>query len=168
MAYKNPLIKLPDESINTKKSGLSSKLPDIIEYRELNPTYFMFIDVLGFKDTFETSENEVKKVFEYFAKLINQMKCLDQHSDQCYAGQTSDSLYFYTDKLDYLVCFVNIFLHFNIYAMSQDIYFRGGISKGKLYVNKPFQFYGNCVINSFKLESDIAKLPRIAVDKSTY
>lgn len=52
--------------------------------------------------------------------------------------------------------------------MSNGIYFRGGISKGRLYVNKPYQFYGDCVINSFKLESDIAKLPRIAVDKSTY
>ena len=52
--------------------------------------------------------------------------------------------------------------------MSNNIYFRGGISKGKLNVNKPYQFYGDCVINSFKLESDIAKFPRIAVDKSTY
>lgn len=168
MAYKNPSIKLPERPGDTKKSGISSKTSATVEYRELSPAYFMFIDVLGFKDTFESSEKQVKKVFEYFATLINQMQCLDKDSEHCYAGQTSDSLYFYTDKLEYLIGFVNVFLHFNIYAMSNNIYFRGGISKGNLHVNKPYQFYGDCVINSFKLESDIAKFPRIAVDKSTF
>ena len=69
MAYKNPSVKLPDRSSDTKKTATSSKSTPIAEYRELTPAYFMFIDVLGFKDTFESSEKQVKKVFEYFALL---------------------------------------------------------------------------------------------------
>lgn len=168
MTYNNPTIKLPDRPGDAKKTGTSSKSSAAVEYREMSPAYFMFIDVLGFKDTFESSKNQVRTVFEYFAKLINQMQCFKKDSEHCYAGQTSDSLYFYTDKLEYLVSFVNVFLHFNIYAMKNNIYFRGGISKGELNVNEPYQFYGNCVINSFKLESEIAKFPRIAVDKKTF
>ena len=166
MEYKNPPVELPGIA-KTKRI----KLPDIgTSYREIKTAYFVFIDVLGFKDTFQKgkfSEN-VQSVFEYFNLLVSQIQFLKrEENNNCYAGQTSDSLYFYTDNLGYLTRFINVFLHFNIYAMSQGVYFRGGISTGNLFVNKPYQFYGNCVIKSFSLEEYIACHPRIAIDKAT-
>ena len=91
-----------------------------------------------------------------------------RYENICAAGQTSDSLYFYTDRVDFLAAFVKIYSHFILYAMSQDVFFRGGISQGSLFINKPHQFYGDSVIKAFLMESTIAKLPRIAVDQKTY
>ena len=164
MSYKNPPVKLPD---NQKIKNTVSTEDTAKEYKELTSTYFAFIDVLGFKNSFNKKKPTIRKVFEYFNSLMDQMRCLKDDSDNCYAGQTSDSLYFYTTKLNYLICFINIFLHFNIYAMSENIFFRGGIAKGTLYISKPYQFYGDCVINSFLLEENIAQMPRIAIDKQT-
>lgn len=166
MTYTNPIIELPltEDMKSSKKAALKIGK----EYRKLDPTYFVFVDVLGFKETFrkDTSSN-IKDVFEYFNSLMEQMRCLNQEQEKCCAGQTSDSLYFYTTELSYLICFINIFLHFNLYAMSKNVFFRGGIAKGTLYVNKPYQFYGDCVINSFLLEDKIAQYPRLAIDKAT-
>lgn len=166
MLYTNPTIELPqaEEAKSLKKATLKIGK----EYIKLDPTYFVFIDVLGFKETFHKDmSTNIKDVFEYFNSLMEQMRCLNQEPDKCYAGQTSDSLYFYTTELNYLIWFINVFLHFNLYAMSKGVFFRGGIAKGTLYVNKPYQFYGDCVINSFLLEEQIAQYPRIAIDKAT-
>lgn len=165
MEYKNPPVSLPDIQ-KVKKN----KLPDIgTKYNEINNAYFVFIDVLGFKDTFTKGnvQSNIRKVFEYFNLLVSNMRFLGDKESFCYAGQTSDSLYFYTDNLSYLTRFINIFLHFNIFAMSQKVYFRGGISTGNLLVSKPYQFFGDCVIKSYSLEENIAKFPRIAIDKAT-
>lgn len=165
MEYKNPSVSLPDVQ-KVKKN----KLPDIgTKYNEIDNAYFVFIDVLGFKDTFTKSgvQNNIRKVFEYFNLLVSNMRFLQDKESFCYAGQTSDSLYFYTDNLSYLTRFINIFMHFNIFAMSQKVFFRGGISTGNLLVSKPYQFFGDSVIKSYSLEENIAKFPRIAIDKAT-
>lgn len=164
--YINPSVKLPD-----KKNFINNKqhFRNVKEYREIKPAYFVFIDMLGFKATFNKSDTStnIKDVFEYFNSLTDQMRCLQEDPKNCYAGQTSDSLYFYTSKVNYLICFINIFLHFNIYAMSKNVFFRGGIAKGTLYVNNPYQFYGDCVINSYLLEEEISNYPRVTIDKKT-
>lgn len=164
MAYKNPTVELPQTNILKKNKALSKPLQ---KYEELDSTYFVFIDVLGFKETFNKKKHIIREVFEYFNYLVSHMKCIVDGSGNCYAGQTSDSLYFYTTNLNYLINFVNVFLHFNMYAMSKNIFFRGGISKGTLFVNEPHQFYGECVIHSFLLEENIAQNPTIAIDKKT-
>ena len=84
------------------------------------------------------------------------------------AGQTSDSLYFYTDRADFLAEFIKIYLHFSLYAMSKNVFFRGGIANGCLFVNEPHQFYGDCVIKAYLLEEKIAKYPRVALDKTSF
>ena len=106
-------------------------------------------------------------VFEYFNSLVDEMRCLKEDPDNCYAGQTSDSLYFYTNQLTYLTEFINVFLHFNLYSMSKNVFFRGGIARGKLQYNRPYQFFGDCVINSYLLEESISKYPRITIDRKT-
>lgn len=167
MAYKNPTVNLPS---STSKKAIKSTEKIIKKYTKMAPTYFVFLDVLGFKETYNKNtkgENLFQEVFEYFHSLVNEMRCLKEDPKHCYAGQTSDSLYFYTDTLKYLYDFINVFLHFNLCAMSKNIYFRGGIAKGELYYNEPYQFFGDCVISSYLLEENISNYPRITIDEKT-
>lgn len=169
MAYKNPEPKLDEivEEILEEKGN---------DYIKSEKVYFAFIDVLGFKKTFDDirisqKEFEAEKyrdVFNYFFELMNAARFMRRGSDSgCYAGQTSDSLYFYTERIDYLVQFIKIFAHFNLYAMSKDVFFRGGIAKGDLYKKENYQFYGNSVIYAYLLESVVSKNPIIVIDENT-
>lgn len=174
MAYKNPEPKLDDivEEILEGK-GLEEKGND---YKKSEKVYFAFIDVLGFKKTFDDirisqKESEAEKyrdVFNYFFDLMNAAMFMKWGSNSgCYAGQTSDSLYFYTERIDYLVQFIKIFAHFNLYAMSKDVFFRGGIAKGDLYKKANYQFYGDSVIYAYLLESVVSRNPIVVVDENT-
>lgn len=153
------------------------------DYADMGNVYFAFIDVLGFKYTYESmmhvtgNENKVDKedpykkfrdVFNYFFELMNATEFIQKDKDT-YAGQTSDSLYFYTKKqrIDYLVEFIKIFILFNQYAMSKNVFFRGGIAHGTLTRNKRYQFYGDSVIKAYLLESVIASNPVIYIDTKT-
>lgn len=169
MAYKNPEPKLDEivEEILEDKGN---------DYKKSEKVYFAFIDVLGFKKTFDDirisqKESEAEKyrdVFNYFFELMNAAMFMKRGSDSgCYAGQTSDSLYFYTERIDYLVQFIKIFAHFNLYAMSKDVFFRGGIAKGDLYKKASYQFYGDSVIYAYLLESVVSRNPIIMVDENT-
>lgn len=170
MAYHNPI---PD--INDQAESSNSEIE--YDYKPINEVYFAFIDVLGFKKTFDDIKisnkndiaNKYRDVFNYYFELMNAAKFMEQgESTGCYAGQTSDSLYFYTERTDYLMQFIKIFSHFNLYAMSQNVFFRGGIAKGSLFKKKKYQFYGDCVIGAYLLESDISKDPIIVIDENTH
>lgn len=171
MAYKNPPATLFEYNAKTSKiSGGRSKDND---YKELGQVYFAFIDVLGFKNAFENKgKNDItakfKKAFQYYNKLMQSSNFINSGTSDCYAGQTSDTLYFYTKRLDFLIEFIKVYLHFSMYAMSQDVFFRGGIAKGSLFCQLPHQFYGESIINSYKIESNIAKMPIVVVDQDTY
>lgn len=164
MPYKNPVVSLLNDQ-HKKQSHSDTTLGK--KYETINAAYFAFIDVLGFKETYSKNSN-FSKVFEYFTSLVDSMHCINNPDNKCYAGQTSDSLYFYTDKLVHLIEFINVFLHFNIYAMSQNVFFRGGIAKGELKYNRPHQFFGDCIIKAYLLEENISKYPRITIDNNTF
>lgn len=89
------------------------------------------------------------------------------NNNGCYAGQTSDSLYFYTTDIDQLFNFLKTFSYFNAFSMLKDVYFRGGIAKGSLFYKDPHQFYGKSVVNAYLLESEISKYPIISIDCNT-
>lgn len=170
MAYLNPIPTLDDYVENDQ----SENKPD---YKPMKEVYFAFIDVLGFKKTFDDIKiskesdiaNKYRDVFNYFFTLMNSAKFMEAgEKTGCYAGQTSDSLYFYTDRTDYLMQFIKIFSHFSLYAMSKDVFFRGGIAKGTLYKKEKYQFYGDCVIGAYLLESKISKYPVIVIDEKTH
>lgn len=172
MAYKNPVPILPSDTFSGKKSV---KKQEIVEdYPMHENVYFAFIDVLGFKQAFDENREDPKKrfakdyenVFKYYSLLLRNASFA--RSGFSKAGQTSDSLYFYTDRIDYLGEFIKIYLHFNLYAMSKNVFFRGGIAKGCLFINEPHQFYGDCVIKAYLLEEEISKFPRVAFDQETY
>lgn len=166
MAYKNPTPILHDE----QSDRLIVQENLAAEYTPYKNVYFSFIDVLGFKQTFDDNKENIefassfKDAFQYFSLLMNSTRFPKSDWN---SGQTSDSLYFYTDRIDYLAAFIKIYSHFSLYAMSQDVFFRGGIAKGGLFVDKPHQFYGDSVIKAYLLESSIAKFPRIVIDQST-
>ena len=168
--------------INPKPSldeDTQSRSDEISGYKEKKDVFFAFVDVLGFQQMYDEHRNDegkeftqrYERVFGYFSKLMNNAKFMQdskKNGDVAAAGQTSDSLYFYTDRSDYLIAFIKIYSHFIVYAMSQDVYFRGGIAKGDLFINEPYQFYGDSVIKAYLLEETLAKMPRVAIDQKTY
>lgn len=172
MAYQNPRPILPDHLPEQKSRSAKSKI--VSGYQMKEEVYFAFIDVLGFKQTFDENREDPKKrfaqnyeaVFKYFGQLLSNAPFI--LSGLSKAGQTSDSLYFYTDRIDFLAQFIKVYWHFSLYSMSQNVFFRGGIAKGCLFVNQPHQFYGDCVIKAYLLEEKIAKFPRISIDQDTF
>lgn len=169
MAYENPEPRLDDIVTDFNKEIV----PD---YTRMDEVYFAFIDVLGFKKTFddmrilkeEDMAEKYRDVFNYYFELMGEARFMERgQSKGCYAGQTSDSLYFYTDRPDFLIEFMKIFSHFNLYAMSKDVFFRGGIAKGNLYKKEKYQFYGNSVIYAYLMESVISKYPIVVIDEKT-
>lgn len=176
MAFQNPKPVLYDQVVeNTPLIIENEESSQVSTYQEYDNVYFAFIDVLGFSKTFEDNrENpssefaqKFRKTFQYYAKLMDQFESMSPQN-LLSTGQTSDSLYFYTDRPDFLLDFIKVFNHFSLYAMSQNVFFRGGISKGKLFIELPHHYYGDCVIKSYLLESKIAKLPRVMIDQATY
>lgn len=187
MAYENPIPSVEDEKDNliTKENNYEDTADDYVHKEDM---YFAFIDVLGFKKTFEDIRimsqiqdtdpknrivdefaDKYKRVFNYYFKLVRATHFMNKDSGiKCYFGQTSDSLYFYTERVDILLEFIKVFGHFNLYAMMENVFFRGGIAKGNLYLKEDYQFYGNSVIYSYLLESFIAKNPIIVIDENTY
>lgn len=175
MSYKNPVPGLPEDRPGIKKKQEHSESQK--GYPMYDNIYFAFIDVLGFRQTFDEHREDPKKqfakdyadVFSYFSSLLQNAKFMQRGYEIIpQFGQTSDSLYFYTDRPDHLAEFIKIYLHFSLYAMSQNIFFRGGIAEGCLFINEPYQFYGDCVIKAYLLEEKIAKYPQIALDEETY
>jgi len=168
--YKNPIPSL-DFPIKKRDVVLEEN-----EYTAIESVYFAFIDVLGFKKAFDddrlanTGEppEKFKNIFKYYFALMNSAEFTKPEKTFYYAGQTSDSLYFYTESVDILIEFFKIFSYFNVYAMTQDIFFRGGIAKGRLFYKEKYQFYGDSVINAYLLESEISKNPIITIDENTY
>lgn len=171
MAFKNPIPSF-DDDIN--KNEIQSE-EQTLDYTPCS-VYFAFIDVLGFQKTFNdielTNDKGIIKnygtVFNQYFAMMDETKFIDDAKNVCYAGQTSDSLYFYTERSDFLVEFLETFSLFNLYAMSQNVFFRGGIAKGQLFRKKKYQFYGDSVIRAYLLESVISKNPVIMIDEKTH
>lgn len=167
--YTNPVPSLDAEEIDF--------VPTINEYTPIESVYFAFIDVLGFTQAFVDNRlrdndeitDKFKRVFIYYSELMMTVDRLGKRIGAVsYAGQTSDSLYFYTNDPSHLVDFLKIFSHINVFAMSNDVFFRGGIANGNLYYKEKYQFYGDSVILAYSLEKQISKYPRIVIDEKTY
>lgn len=174
MSYINPVPTIND---------ISDSIPTIYEgnegsdYHPLSTIFFAFIDVLGFKKDYddlkishkeEETNNKYKNVFNYYFGLMNSAKFVTQtDEDMCYVGQTSDTLYFYTSRPDFLLMFIKLYSYFSVFAMSKNVFFRGGIAKGSLYAKEKYQFYGDSVIGAYLLESNISNVPIITIDHKT-
>lgn len=171
MPYTNPVPSLPSDDVDNIPLNRSVLIEDYSFHKSV---YFAYIDVLGFKQAFDDNRKDPQKqfaeaykdVFKYYGQLLRKANIINAGFST--AGQTSDSLYFYTDRIDFVAEFIKIYLHFSLYAMSKDVFFRGGIANGCLFVDLPHQFYGDCVIKAYLLEEKISRFPRIALDHKTY
>lgn len=168
--YTNPIPQVDDPTL---QDDMQTEIEPIVnDYTPKESVFFAFIDVLGFKKVFDDNRlkgednfaDKFRDVFTYYFDLMNSAN----FKNFCYAGQTSDSLYFYTQREDFLIEFLKIFSHLNIYAMTKDVFFRGGIAKGNLFCKEKYQFYGESVIYAYLLESEISKYPIIVIDENTY
>lgn len=169
--YINKIPKVDEDIVDSKEKNIGEQKEKELEsiYRDHKEIYFAFIDVLGFKALFNNKDfsEKCEEVFGYYFRTIDQLIKKDLQRTT-YAGQTSDSLYFYTDNINILSEYIKYFSHFYLYAMSRNVFFRGGIAKGNLKINREYQFYGKSVINAYLMECSIAKNPIIMIDKSTY
>jgi len=172
MAYSNPTPTV-DDVITKPKHETGEN-----DYYERKSVYFAFLDILGFKQAIDENRNRVaendfakrcRNVFVYYFELIRATGLLRPNAeDNCHAGQISDSLYFYTDSEHYLLEFLKVFAHLSLFAMTEDVFFRGGIAKGCLFHRASYQFYGDSVSHAYLLESEISKNPIIVIDDDTY
>lgn len=170
-------IEQTDTDVNTQLSEEKNNEEESStgDYCEIENVYFAFIDVLGFSKTFGAGIKDkdrkkeladgYKDIFNYFFSLIGASRALSLAANT-YAGQTSDSLYFYTDRTDMMIEFIKLYSHFSLYAMSKNIFFRGGIAKGCLFKKDTYQFFGDSIIKAYSLESEISKNPIITVDSA--
>lgn len=173
VVYKNPKPVLDDDRLELEKESIYGEAS--AEYKKVDNIYFAYIDVLGFKQTFDENRKNTRspfarkyeRAFQYYSFLMNRAKFVTQNN-YCNAGQTSDSLYFYTDRIDFMIKFIRLYSHFSLYAMTENVFFRGGIAKGNLFISQPHQFYGDSVIKAYLLENSIAKYPHVAIDEQTY
>lgn len=172
-AYVNPV-----PSVDNIESKNESELEfEVSDYTPKRSVYFAFIDVLGFKKAFDDNRliqddncaDKFENVFTYYFELMNSANFNTMREPPLfYAGQTSDSLYFYTESTSILIEYLKIFSHFNVYAMTQDVFFRGGVANGNIFFNEGYQFYGDSVIKAYLLESEVSKNPVITIDENTY
>lgn len=168
---RNPKLDSDDQNDLTKNKMNNDNKEN--SYKNIKPVYFVFLDVLGFKQDYKlhkSSKEVSEKYSSVFSKYSDIMdKYLGKNKDEIgYAGQTSDSLYFYTERIDFLVDFLKIYAYFSLYAMTKGVFFRGGVAKGELYFkNSRYQFYGDSVIGAYLIESNIAEYPRVVLDIST-
>jgi hypothetical protein len=164
MSYTNPR-----PQVSTPKDTPSK--PAVNTYINKDDVYFAFVDVLGFKNAFDggkdaSLDGKFTKVFMHYFEVIGAAKFM-KTENKCYAGQTSDSLYFYTEREDYLFEFLKVFSYLNVYAITKDVFFRGGVAKGGLSFKEDYQFYGDSVISAYRLESEISKNPIVTIDENT-
>ena len=112
MGYKNiqPILADDDRDTKSQQDKLNAN------YTPIKNVYFVFVDVLGFKQTFDENRKKpddefakpYKDSFQYFSFLMSRSR-FAKTSNYWNAGQTSDSLYFYTDRIDDLEIFIKIY-----------------------------------------------------------
>jgi hypothetical protein len=144
------------------------------KYLHSENVFFVFIDILGFKDDYLNAKaDKIKKkfsdFFEHYFEMLAHSKIIDDYTPfEGYAGQTSDSLFFYTYRIDYLIEYLKFYTYFSLYAMQNEIFLRGGVAKETLVTSQKYQFFGPSVINAYLLESEISKYPVVTIDKTTF
>lgn len=160
--YKNPSPSLPGEKEIEKQAE---------NYENDIYVYFIFIDVLGFKDDYSSKERKkpgekYKDLYMHYFDLLNSSELL-KDQDFTYAGQMSDSLYFYTDRPDFLIEYIKFYSYFSLYAMQKKVFLRGGIAYGSLVKKKSYQVFGESIIKAYLLENEISNVPIVSIDKYT-
>ena len=138
--------------------------------------YIVFIDILGFKDIVNKSNNDNKKAEE----ILENLKCIERikkENDEIFKLTSinrrvtifSDSIIISYPLLhSESGCFLSLVLdiiYITIELLDKGVYIRGGMTYGKLYHEKNICF-GPAMVEAYSLEQE-AIYPRIIIDKKT-
>ena len=147
----------------------------------------LFLDILGYSSLITSckdshAENRyLDKVHSIMSNLSEYIEkrnvAVDQKSDNLHLTRFksllfSDNILFfapYEDETDMQNLYMNLLYGlsaFLIQYVKEDIFFRGGITKGNLFYDEKLHFvFGSGLVNAYLLESKVAKYPRIVIDK---
>ena len=138
--------------------------------------YIVFIDILGFKDIVNKSNNDNKKAEE----ILENLKCIERikkENDEIFELTSinrrvtifSDSIIISYPLLhSESGCFLSLVLdiiYITIELLDKGVYIRGGMTYGKLYHENNICF-GPAMVEVYSLEQE-AIYPRIIIDKKT-
>ena len=138
--------------------------------------YIVFIDILGFKDIVNKSNNDNKKAEE----ILENLKCIERikkENDEIFKLTSinrrvtifSDSIIISYPLLhSESGCFLSLVLdiiYITIELLNKGVYIRGGMTYGKLYHENNICF-GPAMVEAYSLEQE-AIYPIIIIDKKT-
>lgn len=147
----------------------------------------LFLDILGYSNLITSckgsqAENcyldKVYKLMTTLSRFIEKRNAsIDNRNDNLHLSRFksllfSDNILFfapYEDKLDMSNLYINLLYglsEFLVQYPKDDIFLRGGISTGSLFYDEKLHFvFGSGLVKAYFLESNIAKYPRIVIDK---
>ncbi len=142
--------------------------------REFSDYYVAFIDVLGFKQLLSSNAScqDVYSVFEdirngsHTSIKVNGENVEAFEHVHNYIMSDSIVLYIRDDIANALMALVYtcLYLQHTLIAREKPILLRGGISRGKLYVDDDIIF-GKALSTAYELESKVSITPRIILNK---
>ncbi len=120
-----------------------------------------FLDVLGFTELIYA--NNYEKVNDYFNTAIDILSEIDKN-ENISKHIISDSIILFTDiEFDYFKILLQYIQSIQTQFFLKDIFIRGSISKGEIYLNDNNIIAGKGLIKAFNLEKK-ALYPRVIID----
>jgi hypothetical protein len=152
------------------------------ENPKMLPSYCVYLDILGFKETFSKSfaEKKLEEFFDKYYKAITEVSGLIRKDEKDDPYDGSPALWqqkIFTDNvvLGYPIKsrdgegeFGNLIIQLTYTQMSlalEGFFLRGGFSLGDLYIDDKMVF-GDALIDAYKLENEKANNPRIIISDS--
>lgn len=145
--------------------------PDLSIYTE---RYVAFVDILGFSNIVRNSVNspyqagELAKILERLANRTTP-SIFDQGEGDNFRGQSfSDCIVLSENATPKgLLHLLQTLTFVSLDLMSNGILVRGGIAKGQLHHTEKVVF-GPALIEAYALESQLAKFPRVLIDRGAH
>lgn len=140
------------------------------KYSKYDKKFVFFIDILGFKDLVETSNNpiEIKQKIDLLKKDFYEQN--QKHSLECEITQVSDCIiisFSINDKFRmYPMLLIISYVQANAF-IKHKLLFRGGGTYGDIIHDGNYLF-GKGYQKALDLESEFAKFPRIIIDKKSF
>ena len=146
----------------------------------------LFLDILGYSNLLEECKDNqeenyyLDKIYGIMATLSKYIEqrheAIDQDNDKLHLTRFkslvfSDNILFfapYDNEVDMENLYMNLLYgisEFLVQYTKENIFFRGGITKGNLYYDEKLHFvFGSGLVKAHYLENKIAKYPRIVID----
>ena len=154
--------------------------------KEYQKAIVTFIDILGFSNMVRSEEcHSIYKKIALLNTFNNRKQLEEGGCKECYEGRNKPSSFSFSDSIvrvrpiyeDHENDVLNVYLgdeladeiwdmgYMQIELLKYNILLRGGISIGDIYFNNDKSvIYGDALIDAYKLESNVAKYPRIILD----